>query len=225
MEPGKCSSIIRSRAAATVLAMYLSPRRSWIASSSRMRSIGYLVETTRRRGFPCRSTVPALFMGPDLLGSTRFLDRNRVTVRRNVDVPRSRVKKKKRAIPELLSTEQFRTRLKQAIAESRLTQVGLAERLGVRKATVTDWINSEGTANLPGGEAALRLAGILRVNFHWLWTGEGDIKALPGEADARLEAIRLIVDPEKDVPDEELRALLDRFRPPGPRAGSGGDGP
>lgn len=118
-------------------------------------------------------------------------------------------------IPELLGVRQFRDRLRDAIHASGLTQKRVAEELDMRPATVSDWFTSEGTANLPEGETLLRLAGILRVNHHWLWTGQGDMRAAPGDADVLLaEWRRQAADPQRAA--AEIRAR--QARPESPEA-------
>lgn len=137
------------------------------------------------------------------------------------------------ATPEVLAAQQFRERLRQAIKASGLTQRFVAGRLEIRPATVTDWLTSEGLENLPSGETLLRLAGMLKVNQHWLWTGDGDRNARPGDADALLtEFRRLAVDPVAGAAELRARATsaaqgdelaaLSRERTPGRRAGKPG---
>jgi transcriptional regulator with XRE-family HTH domain len=65
--------------------------------------------------------------------------------------------------------EEFRTRLRTALAGRGMTQSELARRLGVRDATVSDWFN-RGT--MPGGAVMLRLPELLGVDGHWLLTGK-----------------------------------------------------
>jgi len=50
-----------------------------------------------------------------------------------------------------------------------LSQKDLAERLGVRQATVSAWFQN---TQLPGGLTMLRLPDTLGVDGHWLLTGE-----------------------------------------------------
>lgn len=64
----------------------------------------------------------------------------------------------------------FRIRLRQALERRGMSQVELSRALQVRAATVTDWLN-RGT--MPGGAILLRLPALLRVDGHWLLTGEG----------------------------------------------------
>ncbi len=72
-----------------------------------------------------------------------------------------------------------------------LSQKDLAHALGVRPATVSAWFQH---GKLPGGATMLALPGVLRVDGHWLLTGERrDGAAAP-------DALRV----------EELEALLTR---------------
>lgn len=108
------------------------------------------------------------------------------------------------AVPELLRAQQFRERLREAIEWSGVPQRKLAKGLKIRPATVTDWLTSEGLANLPSGEVLLRLTGMLRVNHHWLWTGDGDPRAAPGDADVLLKEMRRWVEDPRGVAAEIL---------------------
>jgi transcriptional regulator with XRE-family HTH domain len=65
--------------------------------------------------------------------------------------------------------DEFRARLRSALAGQGMTQSELARRLGVRDATVSDWFN-RGT--MPGGAVMLRLPELLGIDGHWLLTGK-----------------------------------------------------
>jgi transcriptional regulator with XRE-family HTH domain len=65
----------------------------------------------------------------------------------------------------------FHIRLKQVLNEQATTQSELARQLGVRAATVSDWFR---LGTMPSGAVMLRLPALLKVDGHWLLTGEGD---------------------------------------------------
>ena len=64
----------------------------------------------------------------------------------------------------------FFERLRQILADRGLSQADLARELGVGVATVSEWFTR---GRVPNGDVMLRLPGVLRVNGHWLLTGEG----------------------------------------------------
>jgi len=68
----------------------------------------------------------------------------------------------------------FRTRLRDALERKGMSQTELARQLGVRVATVNEWLN-RGT--MPSGPIMLRLPGILALDGHWLLTGERRMSA------------------------------------------------
>lgn len=103
-----------------------------------------------------------------------------------------------------------------------LSQDQLAERLDTKQPTVAGW---EG-GKIPQLRTLVRLADFYDVDLRWLVTGEGvSARRDPPDAARRLEAIRRIADPAQDVSDAELRALLERTRPPAPGVAGGGGGP
>jgi transcriptional regulator with XRE-family HTH domain len=75
------------------------------------------------------------------------------------------------AIHSVTMSSDFHNRLKQVLHDRGTTQSELARLLGVRAATVSDWFR-QGT--MPGGAVMLRLPALLKVDGHWLLTGEGD---------------------------------------------------
>ncbi len=91
------------------------------------------------------------------------------------------------------STAEFCARMREAMARQGMTQAELARRLDVRDATVSDWFNR---GALPSGAVMLRLPEVLRVDGHWLLTGEdaardgGRRGAIGG--DDRREVVRLL---------------------------------
>lgn len=64
----------------------------------------------------------------------------------------------------------FFERLRQVLDDRELSQADLARELGVGVATVSEWFTR---GRVPNGDVMLRLPGALRVNGHWLLTGEG----------------------------------------------------
>jgi transcriptional regulator with XRE-family HTH domain len=64
----------------------------------------------------------------------------------------------------------FFERLRQVLADRGLSQADLARELNVGVATVSEWFTR---GRVPNGDVMLRLPGALRVNGHWLLTGEG----------------------------------------------------
>lgn len=67
-----------------------------------------------------------------------------------------------------------------------MTQVQLARRLGVKKATIVSW---EDDLSEPRANKLSMMAGLLNVSIMWLLTGEGDgmdATSLIGEVDSEL---------------------------------------
>ncbi len=67
-----------------------------------------------------------------------------------------------------------------------MTQVQLARRLGVKKATIVSW---EDDLSEPRANKLSMMAGLLNVSIMWLLTGEGDgmdATSLTGEEDTEL---------------------------------------
>ena len=82
-----------------------------------------------------------------------------------------------------------------------MTQVQLARRLGVKKATIVAW---EDDMSEPRANKLSMMAGLLNVSIMWLLTGEGDgmdTTSLTGEVDSELND--LVV---------ELRAIRGEMR-------------
>jgi len=79
---------------------------------------------------------------------------------------------------------EFRRRLALAVEQSKLRQREIAERLGVREATVSDWMTGRTAPNV---DQLVRLPGILNVSGHWLLTGAGPMR--PVEQHAAVEAL------------------------------------
>jgi len=64
----------------------------------------------------------------------------------------------------------FFERLRQVLDDRGLSQADLARELGVGVATVSEWFTR---GRVPNGDVMLRLPAALKVNGHWLLTGEG----------------------------------------------------
>lgn len=84
----------------------------------------------------------------------------------------------------------FRTRLREALEHRGISQTELARRLEVRIATVNEWLNRD---TMPCGMTMLRLPAVLKVDGHWLLTGERrpleSEDPLPGGRRARAAAL------------------------------------
>lgn len=114
----------------------------------------------------------------------------------------------------------FRTRLREALERKGMSQTELARQLGVRVATVNEWLN-RGT--MPSGPIMLRLPGILGLDGHWLLTGEqrvaGGGERLTDLRRDRLaslleDALLVLRTPEHTVVDTEALKDLVRVRRP-----------
>ncbi|HEX7243399.1 MAG TPA: helix-turn-helix domain-containing protein [Longimicrobiaceae bacterium] len=64
----------------------------------------------------------------------------------------------------------FFERLRQVLDDRGMSQADLARELGVGVATVSEWFTR---GRVPNGDVMLRLPLAVRVNGHWLLTGEG----------------------------------------------------
>jgi transcriptional regulator with XRE-family HTH domain len=107
----------------------------------------------------------------------------------------------------------FVDRLRAALDDAGITQSRLAGELGVRAATVSDWLTRK---SIPGGEVMMRLPEILQVDGHWLLTGHGSPVLREADAEelmqsgerqrlATLLALALeIVEPQRVSEEEEV---------------------
>jgi hypothetical protein len=79
----------------------------------------------------------------------------------------------------------FAERLRKAMTARGLdTPYALAKAMDYQGSSrVAAWL-VEGDENMPGGKNLIQLVRTLRVNGHWLLTGEGDMAATPTEAQA-----------------------------------------
>jgi transcriptional regulator with XRE-family HTH domain len=113
----------------------------------------------------------------------------------------------------------FFERLRQGLDERGMSQADLARELNVGVATVSEWFTR---GRVPNGDVMLRLPGALRVNGHWLLTGEG-----PSHREASLGG-----DPYRSGAEDALARMskaLDevarRFGTAAPRADGGAPDP
>jgi len=71
---------------------------------------------------------------------------------------------------KMVELSAFFERLRQCLDDRSMSQADLARELGVGVATVSEWFTR---GRVPSGDVMLRLPQVLRVNGHWLLTGEG----------------------------------------------------
>lgn len=64
----------------------------------------------------------------------------------------------------------FLARLRRGLEKRGMSQAELARALGVGEATVSEWFTR---GRVPQGDVFLRLPAVLRMNGHWLLTGNG----------------------------------------------------
>lgn len=121
-----------------------------------------------------------------------------------------------------MTVEGFAERLRRAMDAAGMDQRTLARSLRVREATVSDWF---GKGILPRLDVMARVPGVLRVDGHWLLTGEGDMhrrerSAKEAAYDAMADVVRAI---EEDRPGDidRMRSWWSSFR----REHAAGDGP
>ena len=99
---------------------------------------------------------------------------------------------------------EFRRRLALAVEQSQLRQREIAKRLGVREATVSDWMAGRTAPNL---DQLLRLPGLLNVSGHWLLTGAGPMRPVPHH-----EAINALIEIARIV-EEAIGSLRVQHKP------------
>ncbi|MEZ4416215.1 MAG: helix-turn-helix transcriptional regulator [Gemmatimonadota bacterium] len=109
----------------------------------------------------------------------------------------------------------FRDRLRLAMSIRGVTQTELGKRIGVRQATVSQWLSRTNPSE-PKADQLLRLPEALGINGHWLLTGRGSMDDTPGEVEAKLEAIRRILDVDAArAAGQQRRSEQPRGRPDG----------
>lgn len=74
----------------------------------------------------------------------------------------------------------FITRLEKTISENNTTQKELAEKVGIRRPTISEWKKN---GAIPAGDICYRIAKYLNVSMEWLITGHEDEEITMQERD------------------------------------------
>ncbi|MBU2992805.1 helix-turn-helix transcriptional regulator [Octadecabacter sp. 1_MG-2023] len=112
-------------------------------------------------------------------------------------------------------TATFGDRLAAAREAAKLSQKGLAQRVGVKNSTMRNWEND---LSEPRANRLSILAGILGVSLSWLLTGEGEGVEAPEEEDQLAPDMTVLltelrsVRAQMAVSAERLALLEKRFR-------------
>lgn len=96
----------------------------------------------------------------------------------------------------------FMDRVESILKEKRLTQKELAEDLGLRRPTLSDWKKN---GAVPAADICLRIAEYLGVSVEWLVTGKET--ALTSEEKTLLKQWKILTPDQKDT----LRTLLNKW--------------
>ena len=96
----------------------------------------------------------------------------------------------------------FMDRVESILKEKRLTQKELAEDLGLRRPTLSDWKKN---GAVPAGDICIRIADYLGVSVEWLVTGKE--AALSSEERTLLKQWQILSEEQKDT----IRTLLDKW--------------
>lgn len=96
----------------------------------------------------------------------------------------------------------FMDRVESILKEKRLTQKELAEDLGLRRPTLSDWKKN---GAVPAGDICIRIADYLGVSVEWLVTGKE--AALSSEDRTLLKQWQVLSEEQKDT----IRTLLDKW--------------
>jgi len=98
------------------------------------------------------------------------------------------------------------TRIREARKESKLTQIELAKKVGMKQSTLSELETGEsaGTTNLA------QIAAALRVNALWLETGKGDRQPSLAANDV-FAGIRPPICSDTPIDGDQLRYLIDLF--------------
>ena len=96
----------------------------------------------------------------------------------------------------------FMDRVESILKEKRLTQKELAEDLGLRRPTLSDWKKN---GAVPAGDICIRIADYLGVSVEWLVTGKE--AALSSEERTLLKQWQVLSEEQKDT----IRTLLDKW--------------
>lgn len=101
------------------------------------------------------------------------------------------------------------------LEDSNLTQAELMRRTGASSATVNEWFKKPDIP-VPDGVMIARIARALRINAHWLLTGEGAMEFRDGQPEGAGEAFRagvkavvgrldqVLTEIREGLPDDEL---------------------
>lgn len=96
----------------------------------------------------------------------------------------------------------FMDRVECILKEKRLTQKELAEDLGLRRPTLSDWKKN---GAVPAGDICIRIADYLGVSVEWLVTGKE--AALSSEEKTLLKQWQILSPEQKDT----IRTLLNKW--------------
>ena len=96
----------------------------------------------------------------------------------------------------------FMDRVESILKEKMLTQKELAEDLGLRRPTLSDWKKN---GAVPAGDICIRIADYLGVSVEWLVTGKE--AALSSEERTLLKQWQVLSEEQKDT----IRTLLDKW--------------
>lgn len=98
--------------------------------------------------------------------------------------------------PQLADEATFEGRLRRAIKTFGKQNV-FAEAMGVRAATVSNWVRGKSAPEL---DQLLRIIAILGIDAHWLLTGEGEMKPVQrSTAERAFEVIAAVVDEARAI--------------------------
>lgn len=64
-------------------------------------------------------------------------------------------------------------RIRKARRLAGITQLQLAEKIGLQRSSVANWESNAG--NMPSGDRLARLAKVCKVSYEWLATGRGEV--------------------------------------------------
>lgn len=99
--------------------------------------------------------------------------------------------------------EMFSDRLDKVLRERKITQKELAEKIGIRRPTISDWKKN---GACPTIDVALRIADFLNVDCRWLVTGEESEKVTLSQEEKKLLAAW---DELSQADKEEIEMLID----------------
>lgn len=86
--------------------------------------------------------------------------------------------------------DNFSYRLAESIKRQNIKQADIVEKLGVSKATVSNWVSGK---NKPADSGSIvKLASLIGVNVDWLTTGEGNIQSFESNVEAIKVKLRRI---------------------------------